>query len=118
MSTPCIRCNGNGLLSTGANPQDLSVGRKETCPDCAGRGQIFTVEEVKTETASSQSGEDPKVEGAPEQANENPSGGASSESSEIVPREGDSCRMDDDSNGVLAKSEEGAWICIPKPEQV
>lgn len=51
----CTKCNGQGLISTGANPLDLETGAKITCPDCNGSGQLS--DEQVNEQADAATGE-------------------------------------------------------------
>lgn len=47
MAKTCEKCNGMGLISTGADPLALHQGIQVTCAACAGRGKFAeTVEEI------------------------------------------------------------------------
>ena len=95
----CEKCNGQGLVSTGADPLDLSVGSKQTCAACAGTGRVEDA--VEQEAAES-----PKAG--------EPSGDGSSEGAEgILPKEGDPCVMaDGETPGVLRDDGEGRLVCV------
>ena len=109
----CVNCNGQGLVSTGANPINLGEGRTITCTACNGTGQ------AQTGNVSNGDNADPKVPGdtAPQDTGEG-SGEQSSEGAEKplgVPQIGDPCEMDDKTMGVLDKDADGKWVCVPKP---
>lgn len=109
----CEDCNGLGLVSTGANPLDLNHGNKVVCKSCTGSGKVASdyVFGNPSSTPTGDTADAPKAEGSPENQ---ATGETSGEPSAIGPKLGDPCRMDDDSAGVLAKTEKGNWVCVPK----
>lgn len=106
----CIKCNGQGLVSTGAVPHDLEVGSKVTCPDCNGTGSVQ--EAVPVTGNVEESAVIPAQEVTPK-APEEVGGETSGELPEILPKAGDKCLTVDDIEGTLVEGDDGKLICVP-----
>lgn len=124
MAIVCIKCNGTGLISTGADPLALHQGIQVTCAACSGRGKLAeTVQEVMDGFVPMSGLEDkePAVEESPkvqDPSQDALSGSGSSESSEgatfVEPQIGSKCLTEGQNlPGHLDKNEVGDWVCIP-----
>jgi RecJ-like exonuclease len=109
----CVKCNGQGLISTGAHPLELGEGNTITCDACDGTGKVVSSDVSNVDNAS------PKVPG--DEVPQDTGAGSDGQSSDVpekplgVPQIGDPCEMEDRTLGVLDKDADGKWICVPKP---
>ena len=105
---PCKECNGQGLVSTGANKLDLSVGNKVTCAACGGTGKVA---DPNAEQAESPKAQDPS-QIAPGGGEPSDSGSGSEVVPTVQPKEGDPCVDGDGVSGYLGKDGDGKWVCV------
>lgn len=108
--TQCRNCNGVGLVSSAANPQDLSHGRKEVCKACGGKGQVDNSGDNSQGAGPSPSvpEESPKAKGT---TREKAGGDVPGTQSYIEPKVGDRCRTENDRPGTLQLGPDG-WVCV------
>ena len=112
----CSNCNGQGLVSTGADKLDLKRGNKVVCEACAGRGKV---PDPAQDGVGEKADAEAKPEGDPkaqDQSQSAPGGDGSSDGSEgaeLGPQIGSKCVLEDGTPGTLGKNEAGDWVCNP-----